>query len=206
MLKKLLGKMFSSNSNKVRKVDGVFIIAHLNDKIMPMYRGTNYEDPLDEFLQENNYGEVTGGGTGQAVTGEIEFCDIEIIVYEGNDIEKVVSLITSKLESLGAPKGSHITVGSSQEKISFGMNEGIAVYLDGVNLPENVYKECDINVVVSELSNLIGYNGEVQRYWQGNIETALYFYGLSFEKMKGDIEEFIRTYPLCQGARITQIA
>ncbi|RXG11448.1 hypothetical protein DSM03_11162 [Leeuwenhoekiella aestuarii] len=57
-IKKLFGK---------RKKDNVrnFILATLNDKIMPLDRGEIDEDPLEEFLKANGIGEVTGGGTMQ---------------------------------------------------------------------------------------------------------------------------------------------
>ena len=78
--------------------------------------------------------------------------------------------------------------------------------MDGVNLPENVYKECDSNYVVSEIFRLTGCNDDIIRFWEGDTETAIYFYGESFDNMKRDIFEFVNTYPLCKCARIVQIA
>lgn len=200
-LKKLLGI-----KKKQADRSGDFITIQLNDKIMPIFRGELYEDPLGDFLQANNYGEITGGGTMQKQTGEIAFCDIEILIYAGNDIMKITSEIVNKLEEFGAPKGSHITIENKNEEIKFGTKEGLAIYLDGINLPDRVYQQCDSNFVLSELSKLLDYNGDIQRYWQGNTETALYFYGNSFIVMKKAISEFVSTYPLCQNARIEQIA
>lgn len=206
MFKKIFKKLFGSNEKEKQYSQGTFIIIQLNEKIMPIDRGEFYEEPLDEFLRDNGYGEVTGGGTMQAKSGEIAFCDIEVLIYEGNDIKKIITEIIRRLENIGVPKGSHIEIESTEEEIFFGNKEGLAIYLDGINLTENVYKECDSNLVVSEVSRLIGYNGQITRYWQGEKETALYFYGDSFENMKTAISEFINTYPLCQGARIVQIA
>lgn len=142
----------------------------------------------------------------QEQSGEIKFCDIEILVYEGNDLKKIIGEIINMLERLGVPKGSHITIENTNERFYFGTKEGLAIYLDGINLPDHVYAECDSNVVLAEISKLVGYDGEVQRYWQGNAETALYFYGDLFEEMKDAISEFTKTYPLCQNSRIVQIA
>lgn len=206
MFKKIFKKLFGSNEKEKQYSQGTFIIIQLNEKIMPIDRAEFYEDPLDEFLRANGYGEVTGGGTMQAKSGEIEFCDMEVLIYEGNDIKRIIIEIIRRLENLGTPKGSHIKTESTEEKIFFGNKEGLAIYLDGINLPENVYKECDTNFIVLEVSRLIGYNGKIMRYWQGEKETALYFYGDSFENIKTTISEFISTYPLCQGARIVQIA
>lgn len=202
----MLEKLFRKLLGEKQKTNGEFVIAQLNDRIMPIYRGDVYEDPLDEFLRASRYGEITGGGTMQAKTGEIEFCDLEILIYSNQNKELVVNEIINFLESHGAPKGSLLTIENTSEQISFGKKEGIAIYLDGINLPENVYRECDSNYALHELSVLIGDSGDVLRYWQGETETALYFYGESFEKMSDAISEFVKAYPLCRGARIVQIA
>ncbi len=39
------------------------VILHLNMRLMPIDRGTLFEDPIDEVLQKYNIGEITGGGT-----------------------------------------------------------------------------------------------------------------------------------------------
>lgn len=201
MLKNILNKLLGKQNNS-----GESVIVRLNDKVMPIDRGEVYEDPLDELLRINKYGEVTGGGTMQAKTGEIEFCDLEVLIYKNQNLESVTAEIIKLLESHGAPKGSFLTIDKSSEVIPFGKAEGLAIYLDGVNLPENVYKECDSTEVLLKLGTLMGDSGNILRYWQGETETALYFYGESFEKMKHAIAEFIKEYPLCQGARVIQIA
>ncbi|WP_337103276.1 hypothetical protein [Paenibacillus sp. YIM B09110] len=197
MFKKLFGK---------RKKAGSIYIIQLNDKIMPIDRGEYYEDPIDEFLRSNQYGEVVGGGTMQAQSGEIVFCNIELLLYQGTVEQNIIEQLIGKLENLGVPRGSQIIKESTEEKITFGVLEGLGIYLDGVNLPDEVYAKCDSNIVLAELSRLVGYAGEIQRYWQGNTETALYFYGKSYKEMNDAIMEFTNTYPLCQNARITQIA
>ena len=39
------------------------IILHLNMRLMPVDRGTFFEDPIDDILHKYDIGEVTGGGT-----------------------------------------------------------------------------------------------------------------------------------------------
>lgn len=199
-IKKMLGL-------KEKQIDktGDLLIIQLNDKIMPIDRGEFYEEPLEDFLIANNYGEITGGGTMQKKTGEIAFCDIEVLIYKA-DLMSVIKEIITKLEDIGVPKGSKIIIENTKEEIKFGTKEGMAIYLDGINLPDKVYEECDSNYVLSELSKLLNYDGDIQRFWQGNTETALYYYGHSFKEMKNYISEFINVYPLCQNARIEQIA
>lgn len=197
--------MFKNLFSK-KKVTDEYIIAQLNDKIMPIDRSEIYEEPLDEYLHANNYGEVTGGGTMQYKTGEIEFGDLEILINYNQNRENIINEIIKLLEFQGAPKGSFVRIEKLSKEISFGKKEGLAIYLDGVNLPSNVYEECDINYVLHELSELVGDSGNIQRYWEGENETALYFYGESFEEMYHAISDFVKTYPLCQGARVVQIA
>ena len=183
-----------------------FITVQLNEKIQPIDRGLVYEDPLDLFLKENGYGEVTGGGTSQLKTGEISFCDLEIEL-KGNTDANAIKNIIEKLEEIGAPKGSKIIFEDGQKEISFGRKEGMAIYIDGQNLEPEVYQECDINYVLSELLKLTNLQPIADHNWQGENETALYFYSNEpFEKMKKETSGFIQEYPLCKGARIVQIA
>ena len=46
----------------------------------------------------------------------------------------------------------------------FGRKEGLGIYLDGVNLDEDVYKNSDSNVVVSEIKKLTNDNSEIVRF------------------------------------------
>jgi hypothetical protein len=118
----------------------------------------------------------------------------------------MITNIIATLEKLGVPKQSKLIIEHLSKTFEFGTREGLAVYLDGVNLPDYVYAECDSNYVMSELKTLIGDDGSEGRHWQGETETAFYFYGKSYIEMKKIIEEFVNSYPLCQGCRVVQIA
>ena len=180
------------------------LVARLNAKLQPMHRGEIFEDPLDEALRKASLGSVTGGGTQLAKTREIECCDIEIEVSTAS--EGVATSIIEVLERLGAPKGSKLILESQDREIPFGSNEGLAVYLNGVDLPKETYKECDSNFVYSEFDRLLEGIGQVYSYWQGPEETAFYMYGNSFVTMRDRLDEFISTYPLCKRCRVVQIA
>jgi hypothetical protein len=206
MLKKIFQNLFKSKKEPEPEVLGNYIVATLNDKIMPMARGDVYEDPLDEFLKKMNYGEVTGGGTLQQETGEIEYCDIEICLNSDQIDLEIIKQVINKLEELGAPKGSTLLIEKTGEKIPFGVNEGLGIYLDGINPSEEVYKNSDSEAIALEICRLTNINSEVLRYWNGNTETALYFYDHSFEKMYQSIESFVKTNPECENSRIVQIA
>ena len=196
----MFGKLFGKKKEKPSE----FIVVNLNAKLQPMHRGEFFEDPIDQKIQELSLGTVTGGGTLQSEGGEIENCDIEIQVQsvEPEAIESIKKIF----ESFGAPKGSKITIDSSGSIIEFGVTEGLALYLNGTDLPPEVYKNSDINHVISEIASLLAGKGTMLSHWQGNTETALYFYGQSFVEMKGLISGFLDSYPLCQKARVVQIA
>jgi hypothetical protein len=196
----MFGKLFGAKTAS----PATFILAQLNDRAQPIDRGEIYEDPLAAILEKHHAGSITGGGTMLAENGEIDFCDIEIEVRE--PAAEYISLIKRALEELGAPKGSKLTVQPEGEELRFGVNEGLAVYINGTDLPDEVYAECDVNSIYDEFHRLLGADGKVHSHWQGPTETALYIYGPSFETMKSRIAGFLASYPLCQGARVVQIA
>jgi len=180
------------------------VVASLNARLQPLHRGEYFEDPLDELLKQRKLGEVTGGGTMQLKTGEIKFCDIEVTINTAAPEWEHVLIDT--LELLGAPRGSRLIVEGTGREVPFGVAEGMAVYLNGTELPADVYRECDSNHVYSEFNRLLEGQGRVLSWWEGPTETAFYLYGRSFVSMRTRLDEFIRTYPLCARCRIEQIA
>ncbi|WP_395752685.1 hypothetical protein [Prosthecobacter sp.] len=181
--------------------------AQFNHKIGPLQRGDVYEDPLIDFLEHhNNAGEVDGGGTQQEKTGEIDWCDVNL--YLKPSAASLIPSIIQFLEQRGAPKGSKLTChfpDDTEQELPFGLREGFGIYLDGVNLPDEVYRDCDINFVASELDRLLEGHGSVESHWQGPTETALYIYGDSLAIMKPLIAGLLSTYPLCKGARVVDL-
>jgi len=172
---------------------------------MPLERGERYEDPLQDELEKHGFGEADGGGTMTEKSGEIEFIDVEMTLTRTHES---IPFVIERLESYGAPKGSKLIIreGRQKREIPFGQIEGFGVYLDGVNLPDEVYKTSDVNLVIKEFNKRVKRHGNVQSYWQGPTETALYIYGDNVEKMKAKIAGFMATYPLCRGARVVTLA
>jgi len=189
---------------KISEAEPKYIVVNLNARIQPMHRGEIFEDPLHEIISAKGLGEVSGGGTLQAQSGEIENCDIEIQV--ANTDQETINVIKRALEDIGAPKGSKIIIESSGTEIEFGILEGLAIYLNGTELEEKIYEESDSNFVYSELDRLTEGKGRVYSYWQGPTETAFYLYGNSFTEMKSLIAGLVDNYPLCQRCRIEQVA
>lgn len=198
----MFGRLFKKKSQPQPAKQ--FLVAKINARLQPIHRGEFFEDPLETALKAIGTCEVSGGGTLQSVSGEIEYCDIEIQCAEST--RQTVNLIVSTLESLGAPKGSKLIIESTGEEIPFGTAEGLAVYLNGTDLPSETYRDCDANHVYAEFDRLLQDEGRVLSYWQGPRETAFYMYGKSFETMKQLLCAFLASYPLCAQWRIDRVA
>ena len=184
---------------------GETVVARLNARVQPIDRGEHFEDPLADTLKAEGLGEVTGGGTQLCGDpGGIAFCDVEILLTEAN--EAALQRVVARLEELGAPKGSKLIVEATAREIPFGRQEGLALFLNGTDLPDAVYETCALDHVVEELDRLMGPKGKFRGHWQGSRDTGLYCYGPSFTDMQSAIAPLLASYPLCQGARVEQIA
>ena len=179
----------------------MIITARLNAKLQPLDRGDYFEDPLNEYLSSKKIGEVVGAGTQMGENGEIACCDLEIEL--NSDDETSLQLIIKFLEKLHAPEGSVLILNDGKE-IPFGEAPGLAIYLNGTELPDEVYAECDVNLIIEEFDRMLEGLGEVMSHWSGPTETALYIYGSDYEKMLSKIKPFIQSYPLCQKSRIVR--
>ena len=86
--------------------DGFFVYIKIPEQIEPIDRGEKYEDPLQEMLDAEGLGEVTGGGTmlsGPAEDGskEILFCGIDVDLL---DFERGIPFLREAMRRLEAPK------------------------------------------------------------------------------------------------------
>src|SRR5713101_3625950 len=111
---------------------GTFAYAKLLDRLSPLARGERYEDPLEEALAQRGLGEVTGGGTMQQKSGEIEYVGLNITL---TNLRDGIPFACTFLEERGAAKGSALilSVGEAKRTIPFGIADGIGIYFDGVN-------------------------------------------------------------------------
>jgi len=178
----------------------------LNSRLQPIHRHP-IEDTIGDALEKLGCGEVIGGGTSlEKKGGEVEYCDIAISLTENSTdcINKLLKI----LDDIPVPKGSVLfsTDEGNDYRQELGTLEGLALYLNGTDLPADVYENYDINVVIEELDNLLGDEGVMLSHQDGKTETALYYYGKSFSKMKELITTVIKDHPLCQKYKIKQIA
>jgi len=180
------------------------ILARLNARVQPIDRGDYFEDPLNEVLNSKGIGEVTGGGTQLADEPDgIEFVDVEIYAKETSD--EVKSTVISALESFGAPKGSRLVI-DGQEDTPFGKLEGMGLFLNGTDLPDEDYANSDVNETIAKMNELLQGKGEFRGHWEGSRETALYFYGNSYDAMVSSVQGYLDSEPSCEKTRVVQIA
>jgi hypothetical protein len=179
------------------------LLISINARLRPLDRGGVYEDPLQAVLDVEAPGsEVTGGGTLLTAEHEPACCDIDLDI-EG-DGPQVLALVTAALERAGAPKGSVARLGEA-EPVVFGVTEGLAVYLNGTDLPDEVYATGDVNDLIAALLDALGADGAMQSYWEGPRETALYFYGGSAARMADLVADVLPRFPLAQRCRVVPL-
>lgn len=183
-----------------------FLELQLNARFQPRHRH-ELEDALEEALEHLDLGTVSGGGTLTEPTGEVKSCDIELKLK--NIAPPSLDKLCSLLNHLGIPKGSRLCWADEEDEDHIeplGRQEGLALYLNGTALPDEVYAQCDINELISRLEELLGPAGRLYSWWEGPEETALYFYGDSFAQMQEAMAGLLAAHPLCQKCRVVQIS
>ena len=194
----------ASSSEPHNHDNGQAVTFRLNARLQPMHRGEVFEDPLDEALAKRGIGEIEGGGTMQSDNGEIECCDIVVFVHD--PVAANAATIAAELEGLGAPLGSRYRVDGADDPVPFGVSGGLALYLNGTDLPDEVYLTQDVNELIERLDEAIGYTGKMMSHWEGPTETALYFYGDPYDVMAAALAPVIAAHPLAAQSRMEQIA
>lgn len=174
---------------------------HLNARFQPADR-FELEDAIEATLEKLELGEVDGGGTAMSPSGEISSCDIEMCLKDNS--QETIDKLSYILNRFGIPKGSKLKYENGE--VNVGTMEGLGLYLNGTNLPQETYKNCDINYVIEKINELLQNSGNMLSYWEGPSETALYFYGESYENMLKLMQPFLNEYPLCEKCRVAQIA
>lgn len=177
----------------------MFVVLHVNERLQPKHRFV-LEDTIDEALKRNNHGEITGGGTLMEKNGEIKSCDIDI---ELSDDDDAFERFKDYVNHLGIAKGSELE--TDGKKFPVGSFEGMGIYLS-VNLPDEVYKNNDVNELIEKLNDALGDKGILRSWREHNDFTALYFYGDSFKKMAKLVKRVLEKHPLVENCRVVQIA
>ena len=177
------------------------ITIELNMRLQPVHL---YElnDVLDEIFEDTAKGEVTGDGFVQDLDGEIKYCHIDVELYKGSP--ENIEWLKGYLNAIGIAKGSRLLYDDKEEPI--GELEGAAYYLNGKDLPQETYQNCDINYAIEKIDKLLEGVGRLYSWYEGNEYTALYYYGSSFEEITQRIRPFADSFPLFEKCRVVKIA
>jgi hypothetical protein len=165
-------------------------------------RATRYEVPLASALLSHRLGEIVGSSVVMTLEREIDYVEFELLLA---NLDKALDIVKLVLEEAGAPAGSEIRFRRDEqdEVIPFGRKEGLAIYLDGIGLPDEAYETCSCDGLAFLISGaLSSVDGEIRGSWVGRSETSIYLYGPNAETMFSTIKPLLDTYPLCQNARI----
>jgi len=184
-----------------RRPSTIAVNVNLYEPVMPIDRGERYEDPVFAALEQGKLGGPgDGGGTLSSKDGEIEQVDFDVEIASLDAIPVIVRV----LEEAGAPKASELRyeVAGESVVVPFGITEGVAIYLDGITQAPEVYASTSAQVLLDQLLDTLGDDGDFRGSWKGPTETALYLYGLDAEQLFATIEPVLRAYPLSQNARV----
>lgn len=78
-------------------------VAQIAESMLPVARGSKYEDPLDAALRKAGLGSINGGGSLLDAHGQVESADVEIAL---SDLDGALQFARTTLLELGAPGGS----------------------------------------------------------------------------------------------------
>lgn len=179
-----------------------FACVRIWEPVQRASRVERYEVPLASALLSYGLGELAGSSVVMNSEREIEYCELELILA---NLDTAVELVMRVLDEAGAPAGSEvrITREEREEILPFGRQEGIAIYLDGIGLPDEAYEKCSCDglafMIAPALSSV---DAEIRGSWVGRTETSIYLYGPNAETMFSTIKPLLATYPLCQNARV----
>ena len=180
------------------------LTVELNARLRPLDRVEHFEDPLGDYVaSEGLPAQVDGGGTLMSSDGEPERSDVEVVVSSGDPMP-VVAAIAIFLTRIGAPRGSRILDGG-RVVTEIGTHEGLGLYLNGSDLPDDVYAGNDVNELVAAVGDALGAAGRMLSYWEGPTETALYLYGPSAAVMRARLDPVLPRFALAQRARLVEL-
>lgn len=181
----------------------------LNDRLDDEDLNELYKAPLAEALRLAELGRVRrahvvraeGAEHGEPLSAVLE---LEVIKAGPQQVSGLTTLLTE----YGAPRGSSITVhtpDASAEEAAVsspvGALEGLALYLDGVNLSRDAYKTYSLGDVWEAVDEALGETGAVHGSWSGPEESALYLFGESYEALAASISPLLARHPMCRNAR-----
>lgn len=130
-------------------------------------------------------------------------CDAELKVGRDVDLQALAGTIAEFLDSRGAPRGSTVVDEGGTVLATFGVTEGLALYLNGTDLPAEVYAASDTNEIVDAVNAAVGGSGRVLSSWHGPEDTALCL--PSEEAMRGRLANLLAHRHDMQPSRLESV-
>jgi tetratricopeptide (TPR) repeat protein len=103
-----------------------------------------------------------------------------------------------------APAARKHDLGPLKTKVA-GTEGAVLIELDGTTLPDAVYRNYDVKTIEDQLSDIVEEEavGELDGHEFGPETTTIFLYGADAEELFRAVESALRSYPLCEGARVT---
>lgn len=173
-------------------------ILHLNARFLPLARAPFVEMLNGSMHRLSIAAREVGGGTLLSCAGEPLSCDVELGV---DDVGSTLPALISLLQQFALPRGSHLSV-DGDTVATFGRTDGVGLYLNGTDLPDDVYAVNDVNVLIDNLVVATGDAVINMAFWHGHRETAIYLYGASADLIVERLAPVIHSEPLAEASRV----
>lgn len=192
-----------ASSHTDQQAERNYALIHWNLRLQPAHRH-ELENALESVMAEVAPDfEVVGGGVEMDdVDGPLS-CATE--VEWSGDLDTVVDELADMAEATAATRGSWIQL-ENGDRIDIGVKEGVAVALNGTDLPDEVFESYDINDLVDELADSLGEAGLISSWWEGPEVTTLFVYGKSAQELRERMGPVLAAHPLAQLSRTFDIA
>jgi hypothetical protein len=91
-----------------------------------------------------------------------------------------------------------------KKKTSLKSDECVLIHLDAVSLSDQIYEEFDLSTLEDQLvAAIIGnHAGELDGNEIGDAVTTIFTYGPDADRLYRVMEPVLKSYPLCQNARV----
>ena len=181
------------DGQSLRPVDGSFAQATLPLRIGPELAQAAFSEPLDAELDRMGLGRVAGYEITTDRDGEPE--QLVLTLSLTTDAPRALDEVARRLDELGAPTGSRLGNAECADLITFGSSEGLGLYL-----PRHDTGDADHRALVRACKTAMAGAGLYKGSVSVGDQTALYFYGASFNRMRSAITYVMTTDPRCRNA------
>jgi len=188
-------------------LEGDPILADVYGTRALILRDQGLDEPSLEWFQKSRAEHARHPSPNASQLSEVLANEADVLARLGRSQESaILRQQLSKLQS-DLPLHQEYKVTPAAKSIKHAGKETgeVLIELDGIHLPEWVYKRCDIATLENRIDEVLEMEerGELDGHETGPENTTLFLYGADGEALFRAIEPVLRKYPLCQGARVT---